>query len=73
MEIRIHNLASNFANYATTAKGKTLSWSYEDFLRALQLETMSQRLLVAIIEAIWDCNGTVDVSWDGKQITVRVM
>lgn len=72
-EIRIKRAARSFNHYAHTARHKTLTWDYDMLCRYVQRETISRRLLVSIIEALWDCPTTADVTWDGETITVRVM
>ena len=71
--VRINRAARALNYYAHTAKHKTLTWDYDMLCSYVQRETISRSLLVSIIEALWDCPTTADVTWDDDTITVRVM
>lgn len=73
ISIRVKRLARDFSHYARTARHKTLTWDYDTLRVYLKRQTISRSLLVSVIEALWDCPSTADVTWDGETITVRVM
>lgn len=69
----IQHLASRFTHCALTAKHRTLTWEWDKILLVLQKDELSRQLLVTLVEALWDCDATVDVHWDASSITIRVM
>lgn len=71
--VRVNRAARALNYYAHTAKHKTLTWTYDNLRVYLKRQTISRSILVSVIEALWDCPSTVDVTWDGESITVRVM
>ena len=71
--VRVNRAARALNHYAHTAKHKTLTWTYDNLRVYLKRQTISRSILVSIIEALWDCPTTADVTWDDDTITVRVM
>ena len=69
----IRTFASRFTHCALTAKHRTLTWEWDKILLVLHKDELSRALLVALVEALWDCDATVDVHWDASSITIRVM
>ena len=69
----VKTLASRFTTCALTAKRRTLTWEWSKILLVLDKTELSRALLVALVEALWDCDATVDVHWDASSITIRVM
>lgn len=69
----IQHLANRFTTCALTARHHTLTWEWDKILLVLQKDELSRQLLVTLVEALWDCDATVDVHWDASSITIRVM
>lgn len=65
--------ASRFTTCALTARHRTLTWEWDRILLVLHKTELSRALLVALVEALWDCDATVDVQWNHETITIRVM
>ena len=69
----IQHLANRFTTCAIDIRIHTLTWEWDKILLVLQKDELSRQLLVALVEALWDCDATVDVHWDASSITIRVM
>ena len=69
----VKTFANRFTRCAPTARHHTLTWEWNRILLVLQKDELSRALLVALAEALWECDATVDVHWDASTITIRVM
>lgn len=69
----VKTFANRFTHCALTARHHTLTWEWNRILLVLQKDELSRALLVTLVEALWDCDTTVDVHWDASSITIRVM
>lgn len=69
----IKTFASRFTTCALTARHRTLTWEWNKILLVLDKTELSRALLVSLVEALWDCDATVDVHWDATTITIKVM